>query len=196
MGSDRRDSGPDFVLPEGRNRTWPPRCQPARSGSSSRRTSLAIWISRTEEIGYLLDLCQKVKKTPTRYANALNGPLPEPAVRKAVAAHAARPSSSRSSSSAAMRLRSRARSASASRSKMSPAIWTAGPTASSRASSSQRTIDELAQWSHVPVINALSDLLSSLPGAGRRADAAGALRRACAGSSWRSSATATTWRIR
>ena len=41
---------------------------------------------------------------------------------------------------------------------------------------SQSTIEELAHWSRVPVINALSDRLSSLPGAGRRADAAGAFR--------------------
>ena len=43
---------------------------------------------------------------------------------------------------------------------------------------SQNTIDELAQWSAVPVINALSDRLSSLPGAGRRADAEGTFRAA------------------
>ncbi len=43
---------------------------------------------------------------------------------------------------------------------------------------SQDTIEELAQWSHVPVINALSDLLSSLPGAGGRADAEGTFRTA------------------
>ncbi len=39
----------------------------------------------------------------------------------------------------------------------------------------QRTVDELAQWSDVPVINALSDHVPSLPGAGGYADRAGAV---------------------
>ena len=60
---------------------------------------------------------------------------------------------------------------------------------------SQDTIQELAQWSHVPVINALSDLyhpcqiLADVQ-TSRNASADGRDQ------SWRSSATATTWRIR
>ncbi len=34
----------------------------------------------------------------------------------------------------------------------------------------QKTVDDLARWSSVPVINALSDHVPSLPGAGRHAD--------------------------
>ena len=41
---------------------------------------------------------------------------------------------------------------------MSRAIWTAGPTESSRGCFLHSTIEELAKWSKVPVINALSDL--------------------------------------
>ena len=41
---------------------------------------------------------------------------------------------------------------------MSPAIWTAGRNGIVARSFSQDTVEELAQWSPVPVINALSDL--------------------------------------
>ena len=40
----------------------------------------------------------------------------------------------------------------------------------------QQTVDDLALWSSVPVINALSDHVASLPGAGRHADDSRALR--------------------
>ena len=41
---------------------------------------------------------------------------------------------------------------------MSRGTWIAGPTASSRVSSSRRRSTDLAHWSRVPVINALSDM--------------------------------------
>ena len=54
------------------------------------------------------------------------------------------------------------------------------------------TIEELARYAEVPVVNALTPAPPSLPGAGRPADAAGAVRlasRGCASPMW---ATATT----
>ncbi len=41
---------------------------------------------------------------------------------------------------------------------MSPATWTAGSTRIVARTFLQATVDDLAQWSSVPVINALSDM--------------------------------------
>lgn len=111
----------------------------------------------TEETGYLLDLCQKVKKTPSRYANALSGRylsllFEKPSLRTRLTFELAIKQLGGDAVTVTGLIGDREPIKDVAR---NLDRWTQGIVARVFF---QRTIDELAKWSSVPVVNALSDL--------------------------------------
>ena len=111
----------------------------------------------TQEFGYLLDLCQKVKKTPTRYADALGGRylsllFEKPSLRTRLTFELAIKQLGGDAVTVTGLIGDREPIKDVAR---NLDRWTQGIVARVFF---QRTIDELAKWSRVPVINALSDL--------------------------------------
>jgi ornithine carbamoyltransferase len=111
----------------------------------------------SEEVGYLLELCQKVKKTPSRYADALSGRylsllFEKPSLRTRLTFELAIKQLGGDAVTVTGLIGDREPIKDVAR---NLDRWTQGIVARVFF---QRTIDELAKWSNVPVINALSDL--------------------------------------
>ncbi len=133
-----------------------------------------------DEVVYLLDLAAEVKRTPEAYAQALAGKsiallFEKPSLRTRLTFELAI-----KQLGGALAFSGRARSACASRSRTWPATWTAGSTGIVARVFSQKTVEDLARWSSRAGDQRAERRVSSLPGAGRRADPARAFRRPAA----------------
>ena len=140
------------------------------------RESVSDMDMSIEAIQHLLGLAEQIKRTPARFSKSLAGRyltllFEKPSLRTRLTFELA---IKQLGGDAVTERRSHRRTRALKDVARNLDRWTNGIVARVF---SQSTIDELAQWSSVPVINALSDRLSSLPGAGRHVDAAGTFRR-------------------
>ena len=149
----------------------------------------------TSVLEHTLQLSAQVKRSPARYSKKLAGRylsllFEKPSLRTRLTFELA---IKQLGGDAVLQQRPHRRSASPSRT--SRAIWIAGRTPSSRASSRR---PPSMNWRTGPRSRHQRPErpVSSLPGAGRRADAEGTLRRSARASNWPSSAMATMSRIR
>jgi ornithine carbamoyltransferase len=135
-------------------RVAPKYAAPRRMAARDLRSDLD---TTTEELGSLLELAAAVKNTPARYAHALNGTwlsllFEKPSLRTRMTFELAIKQLGGDAVLSVGRIAEREPLKDIAR---NLDRWTSGIVARTF---SQQTIDDLAQWSKVPVINALSDL--------------------------------------